>query len=60
MSLHSHRLNEAAAIATQTDSAANQFGALAYRAQKTREGHSRCLVSVCRSFTSDLWIGERP
>src|SRR5579864_9822096 len=57
MGLHSRRLNEAAAIGTHTDSAANQFGALASERRNPRGTSVVWPVSAARSL-SDLWIGE--
>src|ERR1700757_2455947 len=55
MSLQSHRLNEAAAIGPQTDSAANQFGALATeRREPARDISVVCPVSAARSLFRPL------
>jgi hypothetical protein len=48
-------LSEAAAIAAETDSAANQFGA-----QNTRAAHFRfCGLWLPLTHLSDFWIGEQ-
>ena len=52
-------LSEAAAIAAETDSAANQFGAHR-RAHNTRAAHFRfCGPWLPLAHLSDLWIGEQ-
>jgi hypothetical protein len=52
-------LSEAAAIAAETDSAANQFGAHG-RAQNTRAAHFRfCGLWLPLTHLSDFWIGEQ-
>ena len=60
LNLHCHLLSEAAAIAAETDSAANQFGAHG-RARGTTARHVSvfCGLWLPLPHLSDLWIGEQ-